>query len=51
MPGKKKTAHKPEACGRDVAYTEKELVEVTVDVAFSQFAQTATRDSDEASRA
>lgn len=51
MTEEKKTAHKPEACGRDMAYTEKELVEATVGVAFSQFAQTATRDSDEASRA
>lgn len=46
-----KAAHKSEACGRETAYTDREVVEAIIGAAFSQFVQTATRDSDEASHA
>lgn len=51
MDSENRPAHKLENCGREMAYTEKELVKVIVGAAFSQFVQTATHDSGEASHA
>ena len=51
MVNEKNAAHKPETCGRETAYTGKEVAQAIIGASFTQFVQTATRDSGEASHA